>query len=140
MIHGPEWYTASAWLMRRRLAAASALVAFANRLARKWTDQTPTVWPLYRAVDTHIPGIGDHKHACAAYSYEGLKALVEQDGPDGFGATATVRWLISDEGWQSFDGMSLADIKATFAANDMEVSTWQKIPRVPWWRRIVFVA
>jgi hypothetical protein len=138
MEHGPEWYTREAWVMRRRFKAADTLVALANWIIRKWTDQTPAVWPRYRPVDTHIPGIGDHEFACAAYSYENLKSGVEQDGPDGYGATQTVKSLISAEGWESLEGMSMADLKATFAADGIGLSPPQKVPSAPWWRRALW--
>jgi hypothetical protein len=91
---------------------AERLVWVANWIVRN--NDTPQPRPYYRPVDTHMPGIG-HEWSCGAYSYEGLKSLVEQDGPDGFGATATVKWFIGKEGWQSLEGMPLADIKAMFA-------------------------
>jgi hypothetical protein len=97
--------------MMLRWKLAERLVWAANRLVR---NLDTAARPHYRPVDTHMPGIG-HEFSCGAYSYEGLKSLVEQDGPDGFGATATVKWLIGKEGWVSFEGMPLADIKATFA-------------------------
>ncbi|GAA2418371.1 hypothetical protein [Mycolicibacterium llatzerense] len=103
--------------MRRRIART--LVWLANQLVRG--DDSPAVWPLYRPVDTHIAGIGDHEFACGAYSYEHLKSLVEQDGPDGFGSTATIRWLISPEGWEPLEDMPLADLKALFATSGMGV-------------------
>lgn len=55
-------------------------------------------YPAYRAVDQHLDGVGG-EHSCGAYSYEYLESLVEQDGPDGFGATATIAWLIGEDGW-----------------------------------------
>jgi len=100
--------------MRQRYKLAEHLVCVANWLVRN--NDTPQKRPYYRPVDTHIAGIG-HEWACGAYSYEGLKSLVEQDGPDGFGATATVKWLIGTEGWHSLEGMPLADIKAMFAVD-----------------------
>lgn len=104
----------TARLPRYRHKLADRLVWVANELVRG--SGTPQYWPVYRSVDAYMPGIG-HEFSCGAYSYEGLKSLVEQDGPDGFGATATVKWLIGKEGWMSFEGMSLADIKAAFAAD-----------------------
>src|SRR5262249_37155519 len=96
MKHEPEGHTVSGWLRRARLRTADVLVALANRLIRKWTCQAPAVWPLYRPVDIAMPEITGSKWQSGAYSYEHLRSLVEQDGPDGFGATATVRWLLSD--------------------------------------------
>lgn len=101
-------------IARLQFRTANALVWAANMLVRN--RDLPQQWPYYRPVDTHMPGIG-HQWSCGAYSYEGLKSLVEQDGPDGFGATATVAWLIGTEGWKSLADMSWADIKADFAAD-----------------------
>jgi hypothetical protein len=103
--------------MRYRLA--EILVGAANWIVRN--NDTPQKRPYYRPVDTHMQDIG-HEWACGAYSYEGLKSLVEQDGPEGFGATATVKWLIGTEGWKSLADMSLADIKADFAASGFDLS------------------
>jgi hypothetical protein len=98
---------------------AERLVWWANRLVRNCISLQCD--PYYRPVDTHMQGIG-HQWSCGAYSYEFLKSLVEQDGPDGFGATATIKWLIGTEGWKSFGDMSLADIKADFAASGFDLS------------------
>lgn len=101
-------------ILRVKHRMAKLLVRAANTLVNNM--DTPSPKPYYRPVDTHMPGIG-HQHSCGAYSYEFLESLVEQDGPDGFGATATIKWLLSDEGWVSLENMPLADIKATFAAD-----------------------
>lgn len=71
------------------------LIWLANHLER---DRL-TNWPPYRRVDgKHLMNLGT-KHSCDAYSYEHLKSLVEQDGPDGYGATMTVKQLLSEDGW-----------------------------------------
>lgn len=82
---------------RWRYKIAERLVGLANALV--WSHNSPGYNPKFRPIDTSMPGIGT-KHSCSAYSYEGLKSLVEQDGPDGFGATATVAWLLSEDGWE----------------------------------------
>jgi hypothetical protein len=81
---------------------ANYLVWVANNLVRSSVATSPGRYPLYRPVDQTLPG----KNQCGAYSLEGLESLVKQDGPNGFGATATVKWLIGDEGW-----VNLADLK-----------------------------
>lgn len=111
-------------IARARLRAAAALVGLANWLVRQ--NDTPTKHPYYRPIDTHMPGIG-HEWVCGAYSYEGLLSLVEQDGPDGFGASCTVKWLIGTEGWKLLEDMSFADIKADFAASGFDLSPPQPV-------------
>lgn len=100
------------WLAERLIWAANRLVR--NCLSLQYD-------PHYRPVDTDMPGL-DHEWSCGAYSYEFLKSLVEQDGPDGFGATATVKWLIGADGWKALADMSWADIKADFAASGFDLS------------------
>jgi hypothetical protein len=99
-----------------RSKVAKALVWLANWLV-KYGD-TPSVWPLYRPVDSAAPG---EKWACGAYSLEGLRSLVEQDGPDGFGARATVKWLIGDEGWRSVADMDLTELRRTLAMSGIDM-------------------
>lgn len=98
---------------------AEKLVWLANRLIRN-TNQPPAFWPLYRPVDSPMPGIG-HKYACAAYSYEGLKSLVEQDGPNGFGASVTVKWLISEEDWKDVADMDPTELRRTLAMSGLDM-------------------
>lgn len=94
------------------------LVKLANLLVK--APDSPHRYPYYRPIDTYIPGIG-HKYSCGAYSYEGLKSLVEQDGPEGFGATATVKWLISEEGWKDVADMSPRELRRTLAMSGIDL-------------------
>lgn len=82
---------------RGRYKLSRALLWLANIIHG---SDVPTSWPPYRAVDSKTLMDLGTEHSCDAYSYEHLKSLVEQDGPDGFGATATIAWLISEEGWK----------------------------------------
>lgn len=95
---------------------ARCLVAIANHLIKK---NQLSHYPVYRPVDTYIPGIG-HKYSCGAYSYEHLKSLVEQDGPDGFGATATIAWLISEDGWREVSDMDETELRRTLAMSGID--------------------
>lgn len=104
--------------MSIRWKLARFLVRLANVLASS-TD-TPTAKPHFRPVDTHMPGVG-HEFACGAYSYEGLKSLVEQDGPDGFGAKATVKWLIGKEGWKKVEDMEPRELRRSLAMSGIDI-------------------
>lgn len=97
---------------------AEFLVTMANRLIAN--DNSPRRKPYYRPVDTYIPGIG-HEFSCSAYSYEHLKSLVEQDGPNGFGATATIKWLISEEGWVKAEDMDPIELRRALAMNGIDI-------------------
>jgi hypothetical protein len=101
-----------------RIKLADMLVALANKIVKN--QNLPIHHPYYRAVDRYIPGIG-HEFSCGAYSYEGLKSLVEQDGPDGFGATATVKWLIGEEGWVKTEDMDPTELRRTLAVNGIDI-------------------
>jgi len=96
---------------------AETLVRIANRLVK---GRELSHHPYYRPIDTYMPGIG-HKYSCGAYSYEHLKSLVEQDGPDGFGARATVKWLIGKEGWKDTADMSPTELRRTLAMSGIDV-------------------
>ena len=67
-----------------------------------------------------MEGIG-HKYACGAYSYEGLKSLVEQDGPEGFGATCTVAWLIGEDGWKDVADMDPIEARRELAMSGIDL-------------------
>lgn len=116
---------------RLRHKTAKRLVAVANWLVN--TGFTPTHHPYYRSIDSPDEALTGSKNACAAYSYEGLKSLVEQDGPDGFGATATVKWLISDEGWEEIGPDNINEVRRMFAMNgiDMDDDTGELTPPTP---------
>lgn len=101
---------------RHRIAAA--LVWLANRLVS--VPDLPYQAQYYRPIDTHMPGIG-HEFACGAYSYEGLKSLVEQDGPDGFGTHATIKWLIGVEGWQKVKDMEPRELRRLLAMSGVDI-------------------
>ena len=104
--------------MSIKYKTAEILVLLANKLTNK--PDSPRHVPLFRPVDQLMPGIG-HKYACGAYSYEGLKSLVEQDGPDGFGASCTVAWLIGEEGWQDVADMNPTDLRRTLAMSGLDM-------------------
>lgn len=106
--------------LRHRFSAGLVRLACWIEKPRSNSPYEPQVWPYYRPVDTYMPGIG-HKYSCGAYSYEGLKRLVEQDGPDGFGATATVKWLVSEDGWQDLAGMTMGEIRREFAVGGIDM-------------------
>jgi len=101
---------------RRKIA--SGLVRLANMLVSK--PDSPHRQPYYRPVDTPMSGLG-HEMACGAYSYEHLKSLVEQDGPDGFGATATIKWLIGSEGWVKVKDMEPRELRRTLAMSGIDL-------------------
>jgi hypothetical protein len=96
------------------------LVWLANLLVND-KGSTPATWPRFRAVDSPDEALTGSKYACAAYSYEGLKSLTEQDGPNGFGATATIKWLISDEGWKDTSDMSMNEIRRDLAMSGIDL-------------------
>lgn len=101
-----------------RFKISRGLVWFANRLVK---GQLLSQWPYYRPVDSSDPELTGSKYACSAYSYEGLKSLTEQDGPNGFGTTATIKWLISDEGWKDFADMSIKEIRRELAKSGIDL-------------------
>lgn len=104
--------------MRIRLKLAYKMLGLAN-LIYPHSGQ-PGYKPLFRPIDTCMEGIG-HKFSCGAYSYEGLKSLVEQDGPDGFGAKATVKWLIGTEGWKNVSDMSQKELRRNLAMSGIDM-------------------
>lgn len=104
--------------MKIRYKVAKGLVWAANRLMKD--KNLPGYWPYYRPIDTYMEGIG-HEFSCGAYSYEGLKSLVEQDGPEGFGARATIKWLIGIEGWKKIEDMSPREVRRTFAMSGIDM-------------------
>lgn len=86
------------WRTKSKLAFIFLWLAnFVDNPFSKQLPNTPHHTPYFRPIDTVMPGIGDGKWDSGAYSYEGLKSLVEQDGPEGFGATMTVNWLLFDK-------------------------------------------
>ena len=97
-------------MSKYRTKLAYFLVEVANQLVRPLPKEySYNYWPKFRPIDQDIKRRGSykgHEFACGAYSYEHLVSLTEQDGPKGFGATATVAWLIGDEGWED-----IADLK-----------------------------
>lgn len=97
---------------------ANVLVTVANKIVEN--GDSLHRHPYYRPVDTYMPGIG-HEFACGAYSYEHLKSLVEQDGPNGFGATATIKWLIGEDGWVKTEDMDPTELRRTLAINGIDV-------------------
>lgn len=106
--------------MKFRSKIAVFLVNIANLLVYSKHPTGPSHYPYYRPVDTYMPGIG-HKYSCGAYSYEGLKGLVEQDGPEGFGASATVKWLIGIEGWKDVADMDPTQLRRELAMTGIDM-------------------
>lgn len=104
--------------MSTRYRLSKALVWVANRLVHNL--DLPHKAPYYRPVDTYMPGIG-HKYSCGAYSYEGLKSLVEQDGPKGFGARATVKWLIGEDGWRDVADIDPKQLRRELAMSGIDM-------------------
>jgi len=91
----------------------------------------PTISPHYRGVDSKtLMNLGT-EHSCDAYSYEHIKSLIEQDGPDGFGATAPLSWLISEEGWQrvGLEDIDMINESLEQEANKQEREKTMKIMR-----------
>jgi hypothetical protein len=72
-----------------------SLVWLANRIAKYRNPLSH--WPLYRAIDQHLPGIGT-EHSCGAYSYEYIVSLIKQYKSDGL-PEPLLKDLISEEGW-----------------------------------------
>lgn len=105
---------------------SQGLVWIANQLIEYGTPTSPSYYPLYRPVDTVAP---NEKWACGAYSLEGLRSFVEQDGPNGFGATATVKWLISDEGWKSFNDMTMNEVRRELAMIGIDMEDEDELPQ-----------
>lgn len=103
-------------MIKLRYRIASYFLWLANFVYPK---ENPGYFPHFRAVDSGIEGIG-HKFAAACYSYEHLKSLVEQDGPEGFGATATIKWLIGEEGWVSTEDIEPKELQRLLAVNGIE--------------------
>lgn len=104
-------------MKRIRYKIAKILVNLANKINGR---DDLSRYPYFRPIDTHIDGIGG-KHSSAAYSYEFLKSLIEQDGPDGFGATATIQWLIGEEGWLDVEEMQPKELRRMFAMSGLDI-------------------
>ena len=101
-----------------KYSIADKLVYLANRIVSSPSSLHRS--PYYRPVDTCMPGIG-HEFSCGAYSYEHLKSLVEQDGPEGFGATCTVAWLIGKGGWQNVADMDPKELRRSLAMSGIDI-------------------
>ena len=100
-------------MSKYRSKLAYFLVEIANQLVRPLPREYGyNHWPKFRPIDQEMKHRGSykgHKYSCGAYSHEHLQSLVEQDGPNGFGATATVKWLIGVEGWQDISDLNHED-------------------------------
>lgn len=89
------------FLSRTRYRAASATLRLANFIDNPRGRDFPTNpghYPRFRPIDTKTLMHLGTKHSCDAYSYEGLKSLVEQYKNDGL-PDVTVAHLISEDGW-----------------------------------------
>ena len=75
------------------LASTGSTNFIDNPLAKDFPTH-PGYYPRFRAIDTkHLNNLGT-EHTCDAYSYEGLKSLVDQGDGD-----ETIARFISEEGW-----------------------------------------
>lgn len=102
-----------------RYRMAEKLVQLANYIYPKSAGLSH--FPNYRQIDGPNETITGSKWPCAAYSYEMLKSLVEQDGPDGFGATATIAWLIGDEGWKDITADNIDEVRRSLAISGIDL-------------------